>query len=140
MPPEVRYYTLSEANSKVRWLEEQFKDVEGHLASGISVKEQVTDLETVWGARLLDGDCPERAEYLRFKRALDEHEAAVRTVVTAVHGEGIEIKDLSTGLIDFYAKRRNEVVFLCWKKGEREVGFWHTLQGGFSGRKPMKEF
>ena len=140
MMPAVRYYTLSEANSKVRWLEEQFKEVDQHLASGISVKEQVTDLETVWGPRLLDEDCPERQEYLRFKRALDEHEAAVRKVVAAVHGEGIEIKDISTGLIDFYAKRRNEVVFLCWKKGEREVGFWHTLQGGFAGRKPMREF
>ena len=140
MAPDVRYYTLLEANSKVRWLEEQFKEVDLHLASGMAMKEQVTDLESVWGPRLLDGDCPEREEYLRFKRALDEHEAAVRAVVAAVHGEGIEIKDISTGLIDIYAKRRNEVVFLCWKKGEREVGFWHTLQGGFAGRNPIGEF
>jgi len=140
MIANVRYYTLAEANGKVRWLEAQFKDVERHLSEGIPLKEQVTDLETVWGARILDADCPGHEEFLRYKRALDEHEAAIRKVVAAVQADGIEIKDLSTGLIDFYAKRASEVVFLCWKKGEREVAFWHTLQGGFAGRKPIKDF
>jgi hypothetical protein len=140
MQPGVRYYTLAEANAKVRGLEAQFKEVDRHLALGTPLKEQVTDLQTVWGERVLDVDCPGHAEFMRYKQALDEHEAAIRKVVTAVHAEGIEIKDLSTGLIDFYAKRGTEVVFLCWKKGEAAVGFWHTLQGGFAGRKPIKDF
>lgn len=140
MMPKVRYYTLSEANEKVRGLEERFKEVDKHLADGIPLKEQVTDLETVWGARVLDAECPGHAEFMRYKSALDAHESAIRKVVAAIHAEGIEIKDLSTGLIDFYAKRGADTVFLCWKKGEREVGFWHTLDGGFAGRKPVREF
>ena len=140
MPPQVRYYTLDEANAKVQGLEAQFKEVDMHLQAGMPMKEQAADLETVWGDKLQDADCPGRDEFLRYKKAVDEHEAAIRKVVAAVHGEGIEIKDIAAGLVDFYAKRGNEVVFLCWKKGEREVGFWHTLQGGFAGRKPMKDF
>ena len=140
MIPKVRYYTLAEANARVKDLEARFGEIDKHLKDGEAFKEQVTDLETVWGAKLLDADCPERAEYLRYKEALDQHEAAVRIVVSGIHAEGIEIKDLAAGLIDFYAKRGADTVFLCWKKGEREVGFWHTLQGGFAGRKPVKEF
>lgn len=140
MVPKVRYYTLAEANARVKDLEERFGEIDRHLKDGAGFKEQVTDLETVWGAKLLDAECPERPEYLRYKEALDQHEAAVRIIVSAIHAEGIEIKDLATGLIDFYAKRGADTVFLCWKKGEREVAFWHTLQGGFAGRKPVHEF
>jgi hypothetical protein len=140
MGPSIRFYTLAEANARVKDLEERFREIDGHLKDGAGMKEQVTDLETVWGAKLLDEGCPERAEYLRYKEALDRHEAAVRIIISAIHAEGIEVKDLHQGLIDFYAKRGADTVFLCWKKGEREVGYWHTLQGGFAGRKPVKEF
>ncbi len=140
MIPSVRYYTLPEANAKVKALEERFKAIESHLPAGATLKEQVNDLEIVWGARLLDADCPGREEYFRYKTALDGHEAAVREELAAIHADGIEVKDLATGLVDFYARRGAEIVLLCWKKGEKEIGFWHTLQGGFAGRKPMREF
>ncbi len=50
---------------------------------------------------------------------------------------GAHLKDLDTGLVDFYSRRGKEVVFLCWKEGEAEIGHWHTLQGGFPNRKPL---
>jgi hypothetical protein len=28
-------------------------------------------------------------------------------------------------------------VLLCWHVGEDEVAFWHGLDEGFSGRKPL---
>ena len=28
-------------------------------------------------------------------------------------------------------------VLLCWKLGEKEIGFWHTPEDGFAGRKPL---
>jgi hypothetical protein len=30
-----------------------------------------------------------------------------------------------------------EVVFLCWQLGESNVGFWHRIEDGFAGRKPL---
>jgi hypothetical protein len=50
---------------------------------------------------------------------------------------GAHLKDLDTGLVDFYSRRGKEVVFLCWKEGEDEIGYWHSLQGGFPSRKPL---
>jgi hypothetical protein len=50
---------------------------------------------------------------------------------------GIEIKDPEAGLIDFYSDREGEVVYLCFKLGETDIGFWHTLEAGFAGRQPL---
>ncbi len=50
---------------------------------------------------------------------------------------GAHLKDLDTGLVDFYSRRGQEVVFLCWKEGEAEIRHWHSLQGGYQNRKPL---
>jgi hypothetical protein len=47
---------------------------------------------------------------------------------------GIEVKDLTTGLIDFVGLRNGREVYLCWKYGEESIQFWHEIDAGFSGR------
>ena len=140
MPQDVRFYTLAEANAKVPALQASFTAVAAHIARATELNDQVNDLEVVWGSKVIAQDCPDRADYLKYKEAVREVEESVDEILKGVRADGIEIKDLSAGLIDFYAKRGSEVVFLCWKRGEKAVGFWHTLQGGFAGRKPIKEF
>lgn len=140
IPATPRFYTLEEANAKVPALEKRFAAVEGHVAKARTLQDQVNDLEIVWGSKLLTPECPDRADYLRFKSDLEEEEGAVDAVLKEVTADGIEVKDVYTGLVDFYARRGAEVVYLCWRKGEATIGFWHTLQAGFAGRKPMKEF
>ena len=46
-------------------------------------------------------------------------------------------KDVGLGLVDFPHRRGGEVVNLCWKFGEREIRFWHGLDEGYAGRKPL---
>jgi len=50
---------------------------------------------------------------------------------------GAHVKDLDSGLVDFYSHRGSEVVFLCWKEGENEIRHWHSLEGGFRNRQPL---
>jgi hypothetical protein len=47
---------------------------------------------------------------------------------------GIEVKDLSIGLIDFVGVRDGREVYLCWKYGEDSIQFWHEIDAGFQGR------
>lgn len=49
----------------------------------------------------------------------------------------IQIKDLDRGLIDFPHLRDGKEAFLCWEKDEEDIGYWHELDAGFSGRKPL---
>jgi len=50
---------------------------------------------------------------------------------------GCQVKGLDQGLVDFFAVRDGQLIYLCWKEGEDAVQFWHTLDGGFQGRKPL---
>ena len=55
--------------------------------------------------------------------------------------EGVIVKSIPEGLIDFPSIRPNgEEVYLCWKIGEADITYWHTLDGGFSGRKSLVEW
>jgi hypothetical protein len=50
---------------------------------------------------------------------------------------GVELKDRTSGLIDFLARRDGRDVYLCWKLGEPAVAHWHDLEAGFRGRKKL---
>jgi hypothetical protein len=50
---------------------------------------------------------------------------------------GVLVKDLDRGLIDFPARRGDEDVLLCWELGEPEVAYWHGLEEGYAGRRPL---
>ena len=51
---------------------------------------------------------------------------------------GVIVKDADRGLVDFPALREGgEEVLLCWQVGEDEVAYWHGLEEGFAGRKPL---
>ncbi len=57
-----------------------------------------------------------------------------------MESKGILVKDLGQGLIDFPHIRENgEEVYLCWKLGEEDIGYWHRISDGFAGRKGIQE-
>jgi hypothetical protein len=46
-------------------------------------------------------------------------------------------KDIGLGLVDFPHQRDGRVVNLCWKYGEKDIRYWHGLDEGYGGRKPL---
>ncbi|HEU5340377.1 DUF2203 domain-containing protein [Edaphobacter sp.] len=50
---------------------------------------------------------------------------------------GVLLKDLEKGLLDFPCVVDGKTVLLCWKLGEKEIGYWHSEDDGFAGRKPL---
>ena len=75
--------------------------------------------------------------------ALQEEAAAstnrLREALEELDGLGVQVNDPDTGLVDFPARHPADgsTVLLCWRLGEPEVSFWHTLEAGFAGRKPL---
>ena len=49
----------------------------------------------------------------------------------------ITLRDIETGLVDFPALVNGRQVCLCWRLGEAQVGYWHELDTGFAGRRPL---
>jgi hypothetical protein len=68
---------------------------------------------------------------------LEQEAEAVARAVDELQGLGVLVKDLDRGLVDFPALRDGEEVLLCWQVGEDAVAYWHGLEEGFTGRKPL---
>lgn len=61
------------------------------------------------------------------------------SIVNDLSVDGILIKDLNSGLIDFPHIRKNgEEVYLCYILGEKDIEYWHSISDGFRGRKEIK--
>lgn len=52
---------------------------------------------------------------------------------------GGQLKDLDAGLVDFFTAHQGQLAYLCWKDGEDAIRFWHSLDDGFTGRRPITE-
>jgi hypothetical protein len=67
-------------------------------------------------------------------RGLDE---ALTDEIERIRALGGEVKDLDLGLVDFPSTRNGEEILLCWKLGEKTLGYWHSIDGGFASRRPI---
>ena len=78
----------------------------------------------------------------RVARKRAESDKAVQDAKDAlaeIESIGVQIKDLDIGLLDFPCVVDGEIVLLCWKFGEEKIQYWHGLEEGFRGRKPIDE-
>ena len=83
------------------------------------------------------GRAPAR-DRIELEVQLDTNLAELKRLFEELARHGVEVKDPAIGLIDFYAQRGAELVYLCYKLGEPEVAYWHPLDDGYSGRKPLE--
>jgi hypothetical protein len=64
----------------------------------------------------------------------------LRAAVEALTGEGIILRDLAAGLVDFPARLEDgRQYLLCWVLGEPTVEWWHWPDTGFAGRRPLSD-
>jgi hypothetical protein len=129
-----RLFTVEEANEALESLRLVAERMVGHrralLRAQIRQAELVTQIAGN-GGDLSPGEVRDAAEEVA--REVDGIADCVRLIDEA----GVQVKDLDEGLLDFPARRGDEDVLLCWKVGEPEVAFWHGLEEGFAGRKPL---
>lgn len=129
-----RTFTLEEANATLETLRPIVERMVAHhrrLAEAQSRQRQLVTRIAGNGGDLVPSDLRELGE-----RIQSEADAIARCA-EEIDAAGAQVKSLEDGLIDFPALRGDEVVLLCWKLGEDEIGFWHGTDEGFAGRKPL---
>lgn len=72
---------------------------------------------------------------LRMQGLIDQMAAGV----ARIDALGLTLRDIERGLVDFPALVSGRQVWLCWQFGERAIGWWHDLDTGFDGRRPLAE-
>ncbi len=127
MPHFETHFTLEEARA---WLPELRKRFEKAQQLYAEVSALRVDHERVMQLIQANGHAPKLGPF-------EQRLAALRDVLKEVVQAGIEIKDVSTGLVDFPHFKDGEEVFLCWKLGEDDISYWHTIEDGFAGREPL---
>ena len=130
----MRHFTPEEANvelEQVRPLVEQLvADRQAHVAA----LERQEELE---GKIRGNGGGIQPAELASATAEVDGIARRLARLVDEITSHGAQVKDLDSGLIDFPALHHGETVLLCWQLGEDEIAWWHRLDDGFAGRRPL---
>lgn len=74
-----------------------------------------------------------RTVRLRMQGLIDQMAAGV----ARIDALGLTLRDIERGLVDFPALVSGRQVWLCWQPGETAIGWWHDLEAGFDGRRPL---
>ncbi|GIV79425.1 DUF2203 domain-containing protein [Litorilinea aerophila] len=59
--------------------------------------------------------------------------------VKGIMNLGVLVKDIDQGLVDFLGKRAGREIYLCWHYGEEDILYWHDLNAGYAGRRPIDD-
>jgi len=79
-------------------------------------------------------------EAAKWRREAEAQAERVQALVDEIGALGADVKDPLLGLIDFYHKRADgTIVLLCYRDDEDALRFWHPLDTGFAGRRPLDE-
>ncbi len=125
------YYELDAANDRVaelRPLLAALRDARDEVAAG---QRRLARLQA-------SGD----ADPVLVRREQDAMTTPVRSMELAVRqidAWGVTLRDIGSGLVDFPALANGRPIWLCWKLGEDDIAFWHELDAGIAGRKPLIE-
>jgi hypothetical protein len=123
-----RHYTLDQANAVRDWVAERVNSIRDARARLVSLGERAQEALAALDAAA-GGSYPGRdvaRALVELSRAAGELEAV-----------DVVLRDIDRGLVDFPALRDGEEVYLCWLLDEDEIGFWHQLDSGFAGRRPL---
>ena len=133
-----RVFTLEAVNALV-------PSLEGSVGRQLKRRTAIEALLGRLGREL--GDIPDRivldpadsSDVRAMKRELVERIEEYRDGWREVEATGAVLKDPRIGLLDFYGEVDGKHVWLCWKYGETECAYYHALEEGVAGRKPIGE-
>lgn len=126
-----QYFTVKEANRQLPLIEPILNELQKLKAQIIDRNQQLKLAKSALGALTKsDSFFTEEAEIEFLLLQATQY-------MSRVEEYGAEVKDIESGLIDFYTMVNGEEAYLCWRMGEPEILYWHRIQEGFIGRKPV---
>lgn len=132
-----KLFTLEQAQTLLPVLKSLLKSA----MDGKQTIEQVDkDLLDVKHRILLSGGLfVDVARMARRRAERDKALQSIKDAIAEIDAIGVQVKDLDIGLLDFPCQVEDGIVLLCWKYGEEKIEFWHGMEEGFAGRKPIDE-
>jgi hypothetical protein len=131
-----RRFTLAEAqellDTELRALAERM----------VEARARSRDLESRWRRLVIaigsNGGNMERPEVRELRETVEASHAELNEIVARFTAQGVQVKDMDRGLIDFPAEVDGQEALLCWHVGEPRIAYWHSPADGFAGRRPLE--
>ncbi len=127
MPQYEKHFTLDEALEMLPFVRASFQRISSireELGLSTEAMEQLTNKA---GS---NGGGQRSAGYLQKILSLN-------TALSELSDRGVLVKDVNVGLVDFPHIRDGREVLLCIMMGEETIGYYHDVETGFSGRRPL---
>ena len=128
-------FTLSEAQTLLPVVESLLRKAQ---AAGARAAELEREMQQLSQRIFLSGGMHVNVAAVAKQRAQREKSVQeAKDTLAEIDEIGVQVKDLEQGLLDFPCVMDGRTVLLCWKLGEKEIGYWHSVEDGFEGRKPL---
>ncbi|WP_438446542.1 DUF2203 domain-containing protein [Gorillibacterium sp. sgz5001074] len=127
-----KYFTAQEANALLPSLRISLRDLQA-IRSRFESKYRELALLRHQGVELRDGEDP----FFSLECELEFMRMEASAIAHGLNLQGVEVKDVESGLVDFPAKIEGREVLLCWRLGEERVEYYHGLHDGFQGRRRL---
>ncbi|MGC4090682.1 MAG: DUF2203 domain-containing protein [Polyangiaceae bacterium] len=131
-----RVFTISEVNALIPSLS---VFVAQQLREQSDIEQGLAELTRLSGESplTLEQDEQDQPEVRRIKADLRRRVTRYEAGWGKVRELGGVVKDPQIGLVDFYGRVDGRVVWLCWRYGEDALGYYHELDAGYPGRRPL---
>ena len=129
----LRHFTLQEATALLPRLAEMIQTLRELRDAAVVKKAQIDQL---W--QRLEGGEPVLSAIGEEQGTFDAITRRLVSIAQEIEATGCVLRDLDMGLIDFPCRARGgTTVYLCWRQGEPAIAFWHGIDEGYAGRKPI---
>lgn len=136
------FYSIDAANALVPELAAVTGRLRDRRAELIALRDAYREREAVVAGGTpggmpgaVDDDAELRRLNLRMRGIVDQMQGEVAWL----DERSIVLREIATGLLDLPALVAGRQVWLCWRLGEDAFGWWHELETGVAGRRPLAE-
>ncbi|NIQ84631.1 MAG: DUF2203 family protein [Acidobacteria bacterium] len=121
-------FTVDEANKTLPLVRRIVTDI---VATHRSLVERLDQL------RSLESEGRPGSRRRQLEKEIEELAETANRFIAELDAIGALFKGFEEGLVDFYSTLDGRPVFLCWKLGEESIEWWHELDAGYVGRRPL---
>ena len=130
----MRHFTPEEANAALAEVRPLVEEMVAQRRAHTTALERQEELE---GRIRGNGGGIPPATLAEAAADVERRARALAKTIDEIADRGAQVKDIDEGLVDFPALLHGETVLLCWRLGEDDIGFWHRIEDGFAGRRPL---
>ncbi len=128
-----KFFTVEEAEKLVGYLESTFERIKRNKQQFLWLQEEIAILKLI----VQCGSDDKNADAVQLNEKTIKYKTVSREIekdIATIEETGCILRDVDKALVDFFSIQTGTVVFLCWKKGEDSIKYWHSIHDGIAGR------